>query len=464
MKLLPEMEEVFEKLNKNGYEVNLVGGCVRDYLMGREINDIDMCTNAKPQDIIKIFNRIIPIGIEYGTVHVLIGDKEFEITTYRKDGIYINARKPEKVHFVSELEEDLRRRDFTINAIAYNQNDGIIDKFGGQKDIEDKIIRCVGEPNERFKEDAIRMLRGIRFASKLGFDIEKNTLNAIIKNRELINKISKDRIRNELNGIFISNNLKTGMKYLIDTKLYDILFDKLYDTYEEQYRIITRRIENLNLIELSEEEVLKVVISMLFWKENDMECSVERAYKFLKEYNYPNSITKDVLKIIKYMELVPDDVNDVNDKLLRKQVSKLDKLYPLYLRSIEAIFYNNKKDVADFIIERVDKLNRNSLIYKRQDLAINGHDLLNIGFSQGKAISLALDDLLNLVLENPDLNTKENLIEYVKKVGIESYIKNDSFLKLKKNASQRLKSEMVLNERLINESKMLDEKIENLNI
>lgn len=463
MKLLPEIEEVFEKINKNGYEANLVGGCVRDYLMERQINDIDMCTNAKPQDIMKIFNRIIPIGIEYGTVHVLIGDKEIEITTYRKDGVYKNARKPEEVKFISNLEEDLKRRDFTINAIAYNPKDGIIDKFGGQKDIEDKVIRCVGEPNERFSEDAIRMLRGIRFASRFKFDIEQNTLNAISKNKELINKVSKDRIRNELNGIFISNNLNIGMKYLIDTKLYNILFDKLYDTYEEQYKIIMKRIEGLRLIELSEEEVLKVVISVLFWKDN-MEYSVESAYKFLKKYNYPNSITKDVLKIIKYINLIPENVQEVDDKMLRKQISNLDQIYPLYLKCIESIFYDDKKKVVEYIIKKIEKLDSNNLIYKKRDLAVNGNDLLDIGFPQGKAISLALDDLLNVVLENPNLNTKENLIGHIKRVGIESYIKNEPFYKLKKNASQRLKSEIVLNERLINEAKMLDEDIEKLNI
>ncbi|MDO4282072.1 MAG: CCA tRNA nucleotidyltransferase [Clostridia bacterium] len=464
MELLPEVEEVLAVFKESNFEIYLVGGCVRDYIMERKINDIDMCTNAKPKDIMKLFNRVIPLGIKYGTVHILVGDKEFEVTTYRKDGIYKDGRKPESVKFVSELKDDLERRDFTINAMAYNPDKGLIDIFGGKKDIKSKIVRTVGDPNKRFSEDALRMIRGIRFATELEFSIEKETFNTIVKNKELINKISKDRIRNELNKILISNHLETGMKYLIDTELYNILFERQYETYEEQYQIVHERVKNLDLIDLSDEEALKVVISVLFYNRKNTEQSIEFAYKYLKKYNYPNTITKDVLNILKYIDMIPDDIAMIDEKFLRKQISKLRQLYPLYLSVMKAIFYEDKKELIEHILDKLCKIDHKSIIYMKNELAINGKDLIELGFPRGKAISVALDELMDLVLEKPELNTKDNLLDYIRKTGIEGYIREDPSVKLKKNSIERLKSEIVLNNRLVNEAKILDQHMEKLGL
>ena len=222
-----DVRAILDTLKINGYEGYIVGGSVRDATMGTFPKDYDITTNALPEVITKIFYKTIPTGIKHGTITVMINAVGYEVTTYRIDGEYLDNRRPSGVTFVSSLEEDLARRDFTINALAYNAQDGLIDYFGGIRDLENKIIRAVGEPDKRFKEDALRMLRAIRFAASLDFDIEEKTMLAIKNNYNLISNISNERIRDELFKMLVSNNTTKALKLLEETKLLQVILPEL---------------------------------------------------------------------------------------------------------------------------------------------------------------------------------------------------------------------------------------------
>ena len=218
--LPPKVRYIINKIYQNNYEAYIVGGCVRDAILGFEPNDYDITTSASPNTIQEIFKdfKCIETGIEHGTVSVLMEDEIFEITTYRIEGEYKDHRRPEKVDFTDRLEEDLKRRDFTINAMAYNEKKGLIDLFGGKEDLNNKIIKTVGNPYDRFNEDGLRMIRAIRFSSKLNFTIEKETLKAIYDKSSIINNISLERITDEFTKIILSDKPE-NIKYLFETKL-----------------------------------------------------------------------------------------------------------------------------------------------------------------------------------------------------------------------------------------------------
>ena len=211
--------DILKTFNKNGYEAYFVGGCVRDYLLGKEFSDIDITTNALPEEVKKIFRKSIDTGIQHGTVTILVNGESYEVTTFRTEDEYTNHRAPEKVEFVNNLREDLDRRDFTINAMALDSNGVLFDYHNGEKDLSSGVIRTVNNPNERFYEDALRMLRAFRFSSKLGFEIEYDTLEAIKKNAELIKFVSIERIVNEFKKLLSGKGNLRSLELLLDSKL-----------------------------------------------------------------------------------------------------------------------------------------------------------------------------------------------------------------------------------------------------
>ena len=201
-----KVEDIIEKIQAAGFEAYAVGGCIRDSILGREPDDWDITTSAKPEEVKKLFNRTIDTGIQHGTVTVMLDREGFEVTTYRIDGKYEDSRHPKDVTFTASLREDLRRRDFTINAMAYNEKDGLIDLYEGIQDIECGLIRCVGDARERFTEDALRMMRAVRFSAQLGYTIEENTKAAIKELAPTIRRISAERIQVELVKLMISDH------------------------------------------------------------------------------------------------------------------------------------------------------------------------------------------------------------------------------------------------------------------
>ena len=232
------VENIIEKLEENGFEGFAVGGCVRDSMLKKEPKDWDITTNALPEEMKKIFKKTFDTGIAHGTITVLMDGVGYELTTYRIDGNYSDGRHPDSVSFSKSLSEDLCRRDFTINAMAYSHKKGIVDLYEGQEDLKSGIIRAVGDPNKRFDEDALRMLRAIRFSAQLGFQIEKATFDAINEKSSLLSNVSKERIFVELNKT-LSGNFAENVKYIYSSGLYKYIgkeFAKLDESFYEFYK------------------------------------------------------------------------------------------------------------------------------------------------------------------------------------------------------------------------------------
>ncbi|MEG0855015.1 MAG: CCA tRNA nucleotidyltransferase, partial [Terrisporobacter sp.] len=279
-----KVKYIIDQIYNHGYEAYIVGGCVRDSIIGTQPHDYDITSSATPEKIMEIFadHKCIETGIEHGTVSILINEEIFEITTYRVEGEYKDHRRPEKVEYTRSLEEDLKRRDFTINSMAYNEKNGLVDIFGGISDINNKIIKTVGNPDERFEEDGLRMIRAIRFSSKLDFKIEKNTINAIYKNAPIIKNISLERISDELSEIILSDNPQNLM-FIFDTKLLNYL-NISNEIDNSKLSILKEKLRTLNNID---KDLIKRLAALDFIiKDLDINCkSICNSLIFSKKIN-----------------------------------------------------------------------------------------------------------------------------------------------------------------------------------
>ena len=389
---------IIEELEKNGFEGFIVGGCVRDYLLGFSPKDFDITTNALPQDIKNIFSHTIDTGIEHGTVTVVIDKQNFEVTTYRIDGEYKDNRRPENVIFSEKIDEDLSRRDFTMNAIAYSINKGFVDTFNGREDIKNKLIKGVGEADKRFKEDALRMMRGVRFSAQLGFDIEEKTFNAIIDNASLIKNISIERTRDEFLKLVKSDYIEK-LNLLEKTGLYKYFIpeiEHIFTNYKKNIFILKKLSKDLRLFFL---------ISNL--NENEAE-------NLLKRLKLDNKTIKDAKTILKYL-----NYDFIDDRLeTRKLMSVLD--VDLFKKILEIKFSISliENDLVqckkyDNIYDEIDETIRKNHCFSLKTLAVTGNDLKEIGITDGKLIGDSLKALLNLVIEKPDKNNKEFLLSYI---------------------------------------------------
>ena len=400
--LPPKVRYIINKIYQNNYEAYIVGGCVRDAILGFEPNDYDITTSASPNTIQEIFKdfKCIETGIEHGTVSVLMEDEIFEITTYRIEGEYKDHRRPDKVDFTDRLEEDLKRRDFTINAMAYNEKKGLIDLFGGKEDLNNKIIKTVGNPYDRFNEDGLRMIRAIRFSSKLNFTIEKETLKAIYDKSFIINNISLERITDEFTKIILSDKPE-NIKYLFETKLLKYLnisneddIGKLKQFYNEI--VILKKI-NKNL-----EKRLALLDYIV--EKNNINCK-----SFCNELIYSKKIIKNhniILTLLKNIEI--DYLNKVE---IKKILSEVDRnLLEEYL-DISRIIYDKEKNV-DEIIDILNEIEENNECYTIKKLNINGRDIMDLGY-KNKEIGEILNYLLHEVIKNPDINKKNDLIKKI---------------------------------------------------
>ncbi|MCI1958250.1 MAG: CCA tRNA nucleotidyltransferase [Clostridia bacterium] len=394
-KMPPDAAFIIKNLEKHGYEGYIVGGCVRDCIMGIEPHDWDITTSASPMEVKSIFPHTFDSGIKHGTVTVLMGNTNYEVTTYRVDGKYADCRHPVEVKFTKNLHEDLLRRDFTMNAIAYNMKDGYVDIFGGIEDIKNKIIRGVGEPSERFREDALRMLRAIRFASQLGFDIEENTKKALEENVGLISKISSERIREEICKLLISP-YTNNIHLLWDTGLLKNISISIHESITGHEDEIIKQISNSG-------KIISVLFAALiqFVPENRLKNTLA-LFKFdtktLKEINllYSNKNT----------DIFSDEIS------VRKTASKLGARGAELLYKFKAAQNNNEAlkalNTLKIILEKKQCLDIKSL-------SINGSDLKTIGISPGKKMGEILNYLLQLVLENPSLNSRGALLNEAEK-------------------------------------------------
>lgn len=427
-----------KKIEEHNFKAYLVGGAVRNFVLGLDVSDYDITTNALPDDIEKIFPKTIPTGKRFGTITVIHNKKSYEVTTFRSDGTYTDGRRPDSVSFSNELIEDLKRRDFTINSICMDVNENIIDYFNGLEDIKNKIIRCIGNPDERFAEDALRMLRAVRFKSQLKFTLEEGTRLSILKNNALIKNISVERISDELNKILLSDKPSDGIRALVDTGLMNQIIPEFMDTIGfEQHNpyhdkdVFEHTMEVLDNIEPK----LRLRLSALFHDISKPECftqdesgrghffnhevkSSERAKSIMERLKYPNDLIEDVRVLIRYHLLKSVDMKDKGVKRYINNVGieRLDDMFSLNIADIKG-----KSKIADIAgFERLEVLRekcRNIIERKeplsRKDLEINGNDLETLGIEKGHIYTEILNKALDLVLEFPEKNNKEELIKYV---------------------------------------------------
>ena len=427
--ILPDkVKYIINKLNKCGYEAYAVGGCVRDSILGRGINDWDITTNAKPENVVKIFKRTIKTGIKHGTITVIIDKESFEITTFRVDGEYYDNRHPNDVIFVSDIKEDLARRDFTINAMAYNEESGLIDCFSGLDDLQRKVIKSVGDPKERFKEDALRIMRGIRFASQLGFEIDSDTVMAMKKLSSTIKNISIERIVIEFNKILLADS-----SYVNNLESYGLLQVFLPEVSECKGKLINRNNEEFDMFDYliyclnSIENKIHLKLTILFMnlkiteitKERDnIDSLSDKAIKILKRLKYDNKTISKVSSLVKYNNVEIKDKKSLKEML---NVIGIDLFYDLLkIKEAETLLGDNeciilKKKKLEKVNKLLDEVIRNKECYSIGDLKINGTDLKSIGINNGKTIGTILNKLLDEVLNKPELNEKDKLIAIAKK-------------------------------------------------
>jgi tRNA nucleotidyltransferase (CCA-adding enzyme) len=442
---IPDDVQIIMKAFENyGYEIYVVGGCVRDSLINRPINDWDLCTKATPEEMITICNtsefRYIPTGLRHGTITIVLNNENYEVTTYRLDGDYSDGRHPDKVSFTASLKEDLARRDFTINALAYNDKDKLVDYFGGLEDINNRIIRCVGNSEARFKEDSLRRLRAIRFAAQLGFKIDEETYSKLKLNPESLLVLSIERIKDELGKILLSNNASYGMRELANLKMLKYIIPELEecigfdqnnkyhdkDVFEHILSVVDNVIPKLELrLSALFHDIAKP--NSLTIDENgqghflghDFE-SAKIAKEILKRLKYDNKTIEKVYILVKYHMNRYDKIkaSSIKKFINRIGIDNLEDLFELQIADIKgcAIEYQNYDNVLD-LREKCKRILSEKQPLAIKDLDINGKDLIELGYKPDKEMGEGLKYLLELVLEKPELNTKEQLVELLKFVN-----------------------------------------------
>jgi tRNA nucleotidyltransferase (CCA-adding enzyme) len=397
-----EVESALDILQNSGFDAYVVGGCVRDSIIGIEPKDWDITTSALPDEIIKCFKdyKIIETGIKHGTVTVLINKIPLEVTTYRIDGKYKDNRRPEAVEFTNDISLDLMRRDFTINALAYN-SDGLVDIYGGVEDINLKQIKCVGDPDARFNEDGLRILRALRIASVLNFQIEKDTSAGIHKNKDLLNNISEERITCEFNKLVCGSN-----------------FFQIMADYKDVFEVFIHEIRNINY-----ENWIKILKSMTYVSKDLILRltlifqNIEDREVILKNLKYDNYAITNV-KILcgnLYEEIIPEPshIKRFLNKIGYENFKKLLIVKKAIIKSSSVNLYEiNRLSEIEEIGRKIVEENQ---CYRLKDLKINGQDLIEAGFKKGKLVGYVLNDMLHKVIEGELSNDRENLTDYIKK-------------------------------------------------
>lgn len=430
---------ILNKLNEEGFDAYIVGGCVRDKLLGLVPHDYDITTSARPEEIKKVFKdyKTILVGQEFGTVGILIGESLYEVTTFRIDGKYLNFRKPENVTFSKSLREDLKRRDFTINAMAMDSSGRLYDPFGGKNDLGEKILRAVGDPHDRIREDAIRILRAIRFAGRFDLYIEDELFDAISLERDLLKKISPERIFDEFSKMITSDRPSYYLLLMEEAGILDVifpdlqrtvgfsqfspyhdktLFDHLICVMDEVKPDLSLRLAGL-FHDISKVDTLTVGEDGRGHFYGHEVLGADIVSEILKSYRVSNKIIDKVkILILDHMKVH----SEMTDKALRRQIKRVGRenvldLYDLLIADCKCTRIDRD---ASFIIKRknrVKELLEEKEMKAERFLEINGNDIKSLGFSQGKIIGKILRDLEDLVLDDPEKNKRDYLIDYIDK-------------------------------------------------
>ncbi|TQQ85716.1 CCA tRNA nucleotidyltransferase [Peptacetobacter hominis] len=425
-----DVEYIIEEFEKNGFEAFAVGGCIRDSILGRIPNDWDITTDAPPDKIASIFEKTVDTGIEHGTVTVIIDRKCYEVTTYRIDGEYSDGRHPDSVEFSKNIEDDLKRRDFTINAMAYNYKRGLVDISGGIEDLNKGIIRCVGNPYKRFEEDALRMMRAIRFSAQLGFEIETDTKDAIKKLSSSIECISKERINTEFVKLIMSDasqiytlgecNLLT---YIIEEieKLKGVKDFRGLDLYRKS-------VEMCRLCEGGAAEKMAALMWTYYICTNNKERKIEDIMKALRFDNKTvekssyiinygaRNIYIDRVDIKKHLNRFgnADKFNEylyVREAEMKAELELIKDVQFSHVTEIIDAFDNEGLYVISEIRKIIDDIKEKGECFKVSELEITGKDIIKMGIKPGKQIGMILEEILKKVIKNPEMNRKDTLLK-----------------------------------------------------
>ena len=430
---------IIDRLYEHGFEAYAVGGCVRDSLLGRKPQDWDITTSAKPDQVKTIFNHTIDTGIQHGTVTVMLDHVGYEVTTYRIDGEYEDARHPKEVTFTSNLKLDLERRDFTINAMAYNHKSGIVDEFDGIGDLNKHIIKCVGCAHDRFSEDALRMFRAVRFAAQLGFEIDKETQDAIKELAPTMAKVSAERIQVELVKLLTSDHpeMMRNLYELGLTKVFMPEFDTMMETPQNNkhhmYSVGEHTIRTL--MNVRADKVLR--LTMLLHDVAKPVCITTDEHgqnHFKKHPAVGTDMAKKILRRLKFdnktidicctLVREHDDRPVITQPNVRRAMSRIGvDLFPLLFEVKRAdmlgqsLYKRDEKMAYIDEYERVynDILAQNQCVSKK-DMKINGKDLIALGVEPGQKLGAILDRLYEMVLDDPKLNDRKKLIEHANKI------------------------------------------------
>ncbi len=436
IKLPEKVRYIIKRLESGGYSAYAVGGCVRDSVLGRVPEDWDITTSAKPEEVKRLFSRTIDTGIQHGTVTVMLDREGFEVTTFRIDGEYEDARHPKNVVFTPNLTEDLKRRDFTINAMAYNDRTGFVDEFGGLKDLRQGVIRCVGDPFERFREDALRILRAVRFSAQLDFRIDPATYSVMKVLVPNIGKVSAERIQTELVKLLVSDHPE---------RFADVYDSGMTDIFMREFSIMMETPQNnrhhwhtvgehtlLALPRIRADRVLRLAV--LFHDVGKPDCRTTDIYGVDHFAHHPEvgaEMTKDILRRLKFdnetirrvcrLVEIHDQRPQLTKHAIRRAVSRNGRdCYPDFFAVHRAdvlaqSHYQRRQKIAytdEFERLYLEILAENNCLTVK-DLAVNGSDLIAAGVPKGKSVGDMLHQLLLEVLKHPEYNNKEELTKLI---------------------------------------------------
>lgn len=388
-------KRILEKLESSGFEAYMVGGCVRDMLLNRPLHDIDICTSARPEEVISLFERTVPTGLKHGTVTVVEDDVPFEVTTFRTEEGYSDYRRPDRVQFVDSLKQDLSRRDFTINAMALDRFDRLYDYFGGRRDLERQVIRTVGEPRERFAEDALRMFRAIRFSGQLGFSVGEKVLSAIRIHRRLLEKVARERITHEFQKLLQAPYVEQGLRLLWSSG-------------------ITRDVSPFHYLHKGLREILSFSIQALTERERWVLLlyHMDEQYRasFLHALRLPKAFVKEIKRLLRHLEHY-EHVIDVED-IPAYDLIRLGEEDFVSLLKLNQLMLN--RSVATDLRQQIRTVLDNLPIRHPQELCVNGKDLqLFRKRSPGPWIQEELDRLVKAVVEGKVPNEREAIRAFV---------------------------------------------------
>lgn len=439
---LSPVTEIVKVFRSKGFECYMIGGAVRDLILGNGISEVDFATNARPEIITSLFKKVIPTGIKHGTVTLLKGNKSFEITTYRSDGDYSDGRHPDDVRFSDTLEQDVERRDFTINGLAYDPlAKKVIDYSGGIEDIEKKIIRTIGDPDQRFREDGLRTMRACRFAAKLDFKIEDATLNAISVNSDVIRMISSERIRDELMKMMAADKPSIGLEYMRKTGLLKIILpelDSCYGISQNKYHIYDIYHHSIYSCDSASRNDPIIRVAALFHDIGKLPSRAPASDGENTFYNHEVIGAKIVRRIMKRLKFSNEETEKVNNLIINHMFHYTDEwtdgavrrfMRKVGLENLEDLFTlrladrkgnGSREGLPAPIVklkERINKIIDDENAITVRDLKINGHDLMNeFGLKPGPIIGIVLNQLLEYVLDDPEVNSRDILIGKVREI------------------------------------------------